>query len=171
MPMPKDMGPDETCPVVVPPTEAMSGGLGDGQIFAGRFRIERRMGRGGMGVVYAAYDEAVGERVAIKVLTHNFGPAVDRFRQEVRLARRVTHRNAARTFDLGEHELHRFITMELVEGESLHERLAREGRLPIDAALDIATQVCMGLHAAHEVGVVHRDLKPANIFIASNVVV
>lgn len=98
--------------------------------FAGRYRIERLIGRGSMGTVYAAHDDTVDELVALKLLVTPDERAFERFRREVRLARKVTHRNAARTFDLGEHGGARFITMELVEGESLRRRLTRDTRLP-----------------------------------------
>ena len=138
-----------------------------GAKFAGRYVIERMLGRGAMGAVYAAQDEDVGERVALKILTCGDAPeVVERFRREVRLARRVTHRNAARTYDLGEHAGQHYLTMELVEGESLQDRMAR-GPLSHDDIVDIGVQLCQGLGAAHAVGVVHRDLKPANVLIES----
>jgi len=136
-----------------------------GHRFADRYVIESVLGRGAMGAVYAAQDEDVGERVALKILTCGDEPeVVERFRREVRLARRVTHRNAARTYDLGERAGLYYLTMELVEGESLRERMAR-GPIPTAELVDIGVQLCRGLAAAHAVGVVHRDLKPANVLI------
>jgi eukaryotic-like serine/threonine-protein kinase len=143
-----------------PPVEPVLGGL-----FAGRFHMERCIGRGSMGTVYAALDHAVEERIALKLLMTPSEQALERFRREVRLARKVTHRNAARTFDLGEHGGARFITMELVDGESLRQRLTRDGRADPAEVVEIARQVSLGLQAAHEVGVIHRDLKPANVLV------
>ncbi len=148
-----------------PPADEGVSPLELGQRFAERYQLITRLGEGGMGTVYSAHDEAVDERVALKVLRDSFGSAVERFRQEVRLARRVTHKNAARTFDLGEHGPYHFITMELIEGESLHAQIEREGRLPLPKVVDIVGQICAGLGAAHAVGVIHRDLKPANVLI------
>ena len=141
--------------------------LAPGDRLAERYRILRELGRGGMGVVFVAFDEKVGEEIALKVLptVGRTETSLARFRQEVRLARHVTHRNVARTFDIGEHgELH-YLTMELVAGESLAEILAREGRLTAERAADLVRQICDGLAAAHDAGVVHRDLKPANILV------
>jgi TolB-like protein/predicted Ser/Thr protein kinase len=136
-----------------------------GELFAGRYRIERSLGRGSMGTVYAAHDDVVGERVALKLLATPSERALERFRREVRLARKVTHRNAARTFDLGEHGGAHFITMELVDGESLRLRLVRDGRVSAAEVVEIARQVGLGLQAAHDVGVIHRDLKPGNVLV------
>ena len=139
-----------------------------GQSFAGRYRIERFLGRGSMGTVYAAHDTAVDEPIALKLLALPRTESIERFGREVRLARRVTHRNTARTFDLGEHEGVHFITMELVDGDSLRVLLAQRGRLEAREVMDIGQQLALGLHAAHEVGVIHRDLKPANALIERN---
>ncbi|MCX4241601.1 serine/threonine-protein kinase [Paraliomyxa miuraensis] len=136
-----------------------------GDSFASRYRVERCLGRGSMGTVYAVFDQVVGERVALKLLALPKDDSIEGFRREVRLARRVTHRNAARTFDLGAHAGVHFITMELIEGESLRVLLARRVRLPEPEAVSIAWQLCLGLQAAHAVEVVHRDLKPANILV------
>ena len=140
-----------------------------GELFAGRYEIEQLLGRGGMGSVFRVRDREVGEIVALKLLdaTAATPDAVERFRREVRLARRVTHRNAARTYDLGEHQTWRFLTMEYVDGESLRAHLART-RPSKARALSFAMQMAEGLAAAHEAGVVHRDLKPANVLIERN---
>src|SRR5262249_37071176 len=125
-------------------------------------------GVGGMGRVYRAIDRELGETVALKLLLKelvNSEAMVDRFRQEVRLARKVTHRNVARTFDIGEHGGEKFLTMELVGGESLSRVLARRGALPEVEALAVARQICDGIAAAHGVGIVHRDLKPDNVLV------
>jgi serine/threonine protein kinase/TolB-like protein len=139
--------------------------LREGSLFAGRYEIEALLGRGGMGSVYRAHDREVDELVALKTLdvTEDDPKALERFRREVSLARRVTHRNAARTYDLGEYGGRRFLTMEYVEGHTLRRWLARRPR-PL-AALDVALQIAAGLGAAHEAGVIHRDLKPGNIMV------
>ncbi|MEM9462719.1 MAG: protein kinase [Myxococcota bacterium] len=155
--------------------EATQGGAGGrslspGSVFAGRYLIERTVGEGGMGSVHAAVDQKLGERVALKVLSavgSLRADALERFRREVRVAHQVTHRNVARTFDIGEHEGLHFLTMELVEGESLAERLRAKGRLGVERVIDIGRQICAGLVAVHEAGLVHRDLKPANVLLES----
>lgn len=137
-------------------------------ILAGRYLLLGLLGTGGMGTVYRARDLELEEEIAVKVLRRELvqnAAIVSRFRQEVKLARRVTHRNVARTFDIGEHGGDRFITMEYIEGESLADRLARRGKLPFGEALDLASSICSGLSAAHAAGVVHRDLKPENVLI------
>jgi serine/threonine protein kinase/tetratricopeptide (TPR) repeat protein len=137
-----------------------------GERFADRYRIEVLLGRGGMGTVYRAFDEAVDEIVALKTLDHyaSADPAqVERFKREVRLARRVTHQNVARTYDLGAHGGRHFLTMEYIDGRSLRGWIS-EG-LTTAAALDVAIQTAAGLSAAHQAGVVHRDLKPSNVMV------
>ncbi len=138
-----------------------------GELVAGRYRIEHKLGAGGMGVVYAVRDERLEERVALKVLTSNAGneQASLRFQREVRLARRVTSPHVARTHDIGTHAGMHFLTMELIEGESVRERLARGGALPLEEGLRVGEGVARGLAAAHAASVLHRDLKPANVMI------
>jgi len=142
--------------------------LVQGTRFAGRYRIDRLLGRGGMAVVYLAHDEVLDESVAVKVLvapSERESERLDRFRREVRLARRVTHRNVARVFDLGEADGVHYLTMEWIDGDSLDRVLARDGRLPPADAVRIATDIADGLAAAHEAGIVHRDLKPGNVML------
>ncbi|HLT38866.1 MAG TPA: protein kinase, partial [Enhygromyxa sp.] len=147
-------------------TIAVRTGVTLGSLFAERYQVEKLLGRGGMGSVYRVHDQEVGETVALKLLDPTIASpeSIERFRREVRLARRVTHRNAARTYDLGEHRGWRFLTMEYVDGESLRSHIGR-GRPSPARAVDFARQMAEGLAAAHEAGVVHRDLKPANVLI------
>jgi predicted Ser/Thr protein kinase len=139
-----------------------------GATLAGRYRIIALLGRGGMGEVYRADDLTVGQAVALKFLPSGVvsSPnAVERFRGEVRIARRVSHPNVCRVYDLGEVEGRLFLSMEYVDGEDLGSLLRRIGRLPPDKALEIARKLCAGLAAAHEKGVLHRDLKPGNVML------
>jgi serine/threonine-protein kinase len=142
-----------------------------GERFADRYRVERLLGRGGMGAVYAVVDETLDDRVALKVLFTERAmheQALARFQREVRLARRVTSPHVARTHDIGVHDGVHYLTMELIEGESLKERLAREGALPLEAVLRIGKSLAQGLASAHEAGVIHRDLKPANVMLGED---
>jgi serine/threonine-protein kinase len=139
-----------------------------GHLLAGRYRIIALLGRGGMGEVYRADDLTLGQSVALKFLPDEAARdqgLLERFKNEVRIARRVSHPNVCRVYDVGEVEGHTFFTMEYVDGEDLASLLRRIGRLPEDKALDIARQLCAGLAAAHVKGVLHRDLKPANIML------
>jgi serine/threonine protein kinase len=139
-----------------------------GMIVAGRYRIVALAGRGGMGEVYRADDLKLAQTVAIKFLpeslTHD-ASALERFHSEVRMARQVSHRNVCRVFDIGEADGTTFLTMEFVDGEDLGSLVRRIGRLSPDKAIEIARQICAGLAAAHERGVIHRDLKPANVML------
>jgi tetratricopeptide (TPR) repeat protein/predicted Ser/Thr protein kinase len=137
-----------------------------GAVVAGRYQILRVLGEGGMGTVYMATDRELNRTVALKTVRQEYAsnPAlIQRFKQELILAREVTHRNVVRIFDLGEAEGVKFITMEYVDGEPLVDVLHRRGRFPPKEAADIIEKVCLALEAAHAEGVVHRDLKPANI--------
>ncbi|MBK6513231.1 MAG: protein kinase [Polyangiaceae bacterium] len=136
-----------------------------GTLIADRYRVEQSLGRGAMGGVFAVLDEWVGERVALKLLATRDASSVERFTHELRLARRVTHKNIGRTFDIGQGTLGRFITMERVVGESLRALLTRRGRLPPDETGALMAQACAGVAAAHEAGVIHRDLKPGNVLL------
>src|SRR5579862_6457479 len=139
-----------------------------GRLVAGRYRIIALLGKGGMGEVYRADDLTLGQAVAMKFLPDEAGHdegLLERFRNEVRMARRVSHPNVCRVYDVGEVDGQTFFTMEYVDGEDLASLLRRIGRLPPDKALDIARHLCAGLAAAHAKGVLHRDLKPANIML------
>lgn len=139
-----------------------------GSVIGQRYRVVSLLGRGGMGEVYRANDLLVGESVALKFLPETVAGnthLVSRFRDEVRIARMVSHPNVCRVHDLGEAEGRLFLSMQFIDGEDLSSLLRRIGRLPEDKALEIAHKLCAGLHAAHAKGVIHRDLKPANIMI------
>ena len=157
---------------LVLPTDLGRNTLEAGQdVAAGRFRIARFLASGGMGEVYDAYDRDIGVHVALKTVTPALvaRPEVrEQFRREVQLARSVTHRNVCRVHDVfgvdGSGPL--FLTMELIEGTTLAERLRLDGPLAPDRALEVLRQVALGLEAAHSSGVVHRDLKCANVILA-----
>src|SRR6201997_4359309 len=139
-----------------------------GRLIAGRYRIIALLGKGGMGEVYRADDLTLGQAVALKFLPDaatQDAALLERFRNEVRIARRISHPNVCRVYDVGEVDGQTYFTMEYVDGEDLASLLRRIGRLPEDKALDIARQLCAGLAAAHAKGVLHRDLKPANIML------
>jgi CHASE2 domain-containing sensor protein len=139
-----------------------------GSLVAGRYRILRTLGSGGMASVYLAEDEVLGEtRVALKILSQTRSlpeSAAERFLREVRLTHKINHENVVRTFDFGQDGGMRFYTMEYLEGQTLG-ALCGQGMLPLTAILKIALQICRGLAAIHSVGVIHRDLKPDNIMV------
>ncbi|HGG58095.1 MAG TPA: serine/threonine protein kinase, partial [Nannocystis exedens] len=138
----------------------------DRSLFAGRYELLREIGRGGMGVVHQARDTMVGDMIALKMLEISASPSsVERFRREVRLARKITHPNVARTHDLGDSQGLHYLTMEYVAGIDLAKLIKREGRLTPIRAASIAWMIGEGLAAAHGAGVIHRDLKPANILV------
>jgi serine/threonine protein kinase len=141
-----------------------------GTLFAARYEIQAVLGEGGMGIVYRAHDRRLEEAVAIKTLRRqalSTDPSLlDRFKQEIRLARRITHPNVVRTHDLGECNGLRFLSMELVAGRTLGQLIEIEKILPTSWGLRIAKQVCRGLAAIHEVGIVHGDIKPQNVMVA-----
>ncbi|HEX4454247.1 MAG TPA: protein kinase [Kofleriaceae bacterium] len=140
-----------------------------GRMLADRYDVLALLGIGGMGAVYRARDRELDEVVALKVIRSEIArdpSALERFRSEVKLARRVTHGNVARTFELGSADGVLFCTMELVDGESLTERLRRAHKLPVAEAVSIACALLDGLAAAHEANVIHRDIKPDNVLLA-----
>src|SRR5947209_1061547 len=139
-----------------------------GRLIASRYRIIALLGKGGMGEVYRQYDPTLGQAVALKFLPDTAASdegMLDRFRNEVRIARRISHPNVCRVYDVGDVDGQTFFTMEYVDGEDLASLLRRIGRLPQDKAVEISRQLCAGLAAAHGKGVLHRDLKPANIML------
>jgi serine/threonine-protein kinase len=142
-----------------------------GTILNDRYRVVGLLGRGGMGEVYRAEDLKLEQPVALKFLPESLsvdGVALSRFHREVRVARQISHRNVCRVYDIGEFDGLHFLSMEYIRGEELSSVLKRFGRLPVDKAVEIARQVCAGLAAAHDAGVLHRDLKPSNVMIDEN---
>jgi len=142
--------------------------LGTGQTFAGRYLIESVLGRGGMGTVYKAKDTELGEIVAIKTLRPELvadDDSRERFKDEIRLTRRITHRNVVRTHDFGETHGLWYITMEYVEGLTVRDLLDSRGTLGVESALAIGTQLAESLAVAHAIGVIHRDIKPQNLLL------
>ncbi len=143
-------------------------GFTRGTTFAGRYEIIEELGSGGMGKVYRVEDKKVGEEVALKVILPGIAVSpktLERFRNELKLARKIKHKNVCQMFDLGEDAGTHFITMEYVPGESLKSFIKRAKRLDIGSAVSVAKEICEGLAAAHKLGVVHRDLKASNIMI------
>ncbi|HKV23660.1 MAG TPA: protein kinase [Candidatus Acidoferrum sp.] len=145
--------------------------LTPGDLIANRYEIVRLLGQGGMGAVYQARDRELDRQVAIKVIRGDMAAnpeILSRFKQELILARQITHKNVIRIFDLGQAEGLKFITMEFIEGENLQSFLRRSKRLQPSEAANIIAQVCRALEAAHAEGVIHRDLKPQNIMLDKN---
>jgi class 3 adenylate cyclase/predicted Ser/Thr protein kinase len=162
---------DETIPGQTAPGVIAARELVPGSVFANRYRIDSIIGRGGMGVVYKAVDAQLDETVAIKTLPGDVmsrSPEdLERFKREIRLARKITHRNVLRTYDYGEAEGVYFISMEFVRGYTLAELLeeAPAHQMVPRVGMGIARQICRGLEAAHEQGIIHRDIKPQNVLI------
>jgi len=151
------------------PTPALGAPISEGHVIAGRYEIKGRLGKGGMGVIYRAHDRMLDEPVALKVLRQEYldTPGMDeRFRSEIKLARKVGHKNVCRIYEYGEAERIRYIAMELIEGTDLKHRLdSTEGGLPVEEAYETAIQTASGLQAIHELGIIHRDLKTPNIML------
>ena len=142
--------------------------LSTGTTFAGRYQIIEELGKGGMGRVYKVFDTKIKEKVALKLIKPEVASdkdTIERFSNELRLSRRIGHRNVCKMFDIGEAEGAHFITMEYVHGEDLKSMIRMSGSLSIGMVLSVGKQVCDGLAEAHNLGVVHRDLKPQNIMI------
>jgi serine/threonine protein kinase len=135
---------------------------------SGRYEVLAEVGRGGMGVVYRAHDHETDEVIALKVLRAELATdssLLERFKRELRLARRITHKNVCRVYDLHRSSALCFVTMEFVEGENLRSVLLRRGGLNLEEGIDVARQVCAALREAHKQGIVHRDLKPENVML------
>jgi serine/threonine protein kinase/Flp pilus assembly protein TadD len=160
---PGDIAASATRTVLLPSVK-----LTTGTTFAGRYQIIEELGRGGMGRVYKVYDQQVEAKVALKLLSPDIASddeTIRRFRDELRLARTISHRNVCRMYDLGQSDGTYYITMEYVPGEDLKSFIRRSGQLTVGKAVGIAAQICEGLAEAHRLDVVHRDLKPQNIMI------
>lgn len=139
-----------------------------GVAFAGRYEVTEMLGKGGMGTVYKALDKELREEVALKLIKPEIAAdekTIERFKNELKLARKIGHRNVGRMYELMETEGNPFITMEFVDGEDLKSHIRRQKQLSQNEAVGIAKQVCEGLSEAHRLGIVHRDLKPQNIMI------
>ena len=170
-----DDAPTDGATIVSASPRSATGPLGVGQAFGARYHIIRVLGVGGMGAVYHAWDAELGMAVALKVIRPETStdPVTAqemerRFKQELVLARQVTHKNVVRIHDLGEIRGIKYITMPYLDGSDLATTLKERSKLPVPEALSIARDVAAGLAAAHEAGIVHRDLKPANIMILSD---
>ena len=170
----------QTCDTETGTTAGSPAGLGlttfvAGQIISGRFRIVRFIGKGGMGEVYEAEDLEVGDRLALKTIRSGISSDplwIARFRQEIKLARKITHPNVCRVFDLESHETDSnrilYLTMELLQGETLADRLDRKGLMSTEESLPLIRQMAAALAAIHAAGVVHRDFKPANVLLVGS---
>jgi len=154
-----------------PPTRTLqttSPNLAIGSTFAGRYQVIEELGKGGMGRVYKVFDTEIQEKVALKLLNQEIAgdeKTIERFRNELKTARKISHKNVCRMYHLSKFEDAQYITMEYVSGEDLKSMIHMMGQLSSGQALTIAKQVCEGLGEAHRLGVVHRDLKPQNIMI------
>jgi serine/threonine protein kinase/Tfp pilus assembly protein PilF len=159
---------EEAQPSITKTLETPVGSLTRGTLFADRYEVIEELGTGGMGSIYRVEDKKIHEDVAIKLIKPEIAAdkrTIERFSNELRIARKIRHKNVCQMFDLGEEKGTRYITMEYVPGEDLKNMIRMTKRLSIATALNIGTQVCEGLTEAHRLGVVHRDLKPANIMI------
>ncbi len=139
-----------------------------GSTFAGRYQIIEELGKGGMGKVYKVLDKDIKEKVALKLLSPEIASdekTIERFSNELKFARKISHRNICRMYDLGKEEGTHYITMEYVPGEDLKRLVRKVGQLSAGKAIFIAKQMCEGLAEAHRLGVVHRDLKPQNVMV------
>lgn len=159
---------DDVQPSFTKTMETPIGELTTGSTFAERYQIIEELGRGGMGRVYKAVDTKLNEKIALKLIRPDIASdekILERFGNELKLARKVTHKNVGRMFDINEERGTHYITMEYVSGQDLKGLIKQSGKLAIGTAISIAKQICEGLLQAHKAGVVHRDLKPNNIMI------
>jgi TolB-like protein/Tfp pilus assembly protein PilF/tRNA A-37 threonylcarbamoyl transferase component Bud32 len=142
--------------------------LTTGSTFARRYQVIEELGRGGMGRVYKVYDTEIKEKIALKLLKPEIGvdrETVERFRNELKFARKIGHRNVCKMYDLNKEESAYYLTMEYVHGEDLKRLIKKMGFIPTGKTVSIARQICQGLAEAHSLGIVHRDLKPQNIMV------
>jgi HAMP domain-containing protein/predicted Ser/Thr protein kinase len=163
-------GPDAT--LKIPAGMANMTVLAPGKMLGTRYEIKSVLGVGGMGMVYKANDRELGEVLAIKTLKPEMVSAdpnaLERFKSEIKLARKIAHRNVVRTYDLGEISGVYYISMEYVEGKSLKDLIRERGRLPASIVMPIAKQLCRALEVSHDEGVIHRDIKPQNMVVQSD---
>src|SRR5450755_2985880 len=171
---PRDLPAPQGAPAADTPPNAV---FAPGQILAGRFKVIRFVARGGMGEVYEAEDQELNERVAVKTARFESSQStheIERFRREIQFARKVTHPNVCRTFDVFRHVSAApgpqseilLVSMELLAGKTLHTRIRVGGRMVTSEALPIVAQLCAGLQAAHSGGVIHRDFKSGSVMPA-----
>jgi serine/threonine-protein kinase len=142
--------------------------LTTGSTFAGRYQIIEELGRGGMGRVYKATDTKINEKVALKLIKSEIASdkkTLERFGNELRIARKITHKNVGKMYDINEEKGTHYITMEYVSGQDLKGFIRQSGQMAIGTSISVAKQFCEGLSEAHKTGVIHRDLKPSNIMI------
>jgi tetratricopeptide (TPR) repeat protein len=170
-----ESGTPEAWSVAVTPRASGAAAVGDdlekGRVLAGRYEILQLLGRGGMGAVYKARDTELDRIVALKLIRPELArnpEILRRFKQELILARQVTHKNVIRIFDLGQSDGIKFITMDFVEGQDLRVLLVERGKFPAEEASRLMLQICRALEAAHSEGVIHRDLKPQNIMVSGD---
>ncbi len=159
---------DEARPSFTKTLETPVEELTTGSTFADRYQIIEELGRGGMGKVYKAVDTRINEKIAIKLIKPEISSdkkTLERFGNELKLARKIAHKNVGKMFDINEEEGTHYITMEYVSGQDLKGLIRQSGKLGFETTISIAKQICEGLSEAHKVGVVHRDLKPNNIMI------
>ena len=159
---------DAAQPPVTKTIETPREELTTGSTFAGRYQIIEELGKGGMGKVYKAVDTRINEKIALKLIKPEIASdkkTLERFGNELKLARKITHKNVGKMFDVNEEQGTHYITMEYVSGQDLKGLIRQSGQLAIGTSISIARQICEGLSEAHKLGVVHRDLKPKNIMI------
>jgi serine/threonine protein kinase/Flp pilus assembly protein TadD len=159
---------EEAQPSITKTIETPREELTTGSTLAGRYQIIEELGKGGMGKVYKALDTRINEKIAIKLIKPEISSdkkTLERFGNELKLARKIAHKNVGKMFDINVEQGTHYITMEYVPGQDLKGLIRQSGQLAIGTSISIATQICEGLSEAHKVGVVHRDLKPNNIMI------
>lgn len=156
----REISPSVTKTLVSPKEE-----LTTGSIFSNRYQIIEELAQGGMGMVYKVHDTEIKEKVALKLLKPEISTdekTIERFRDEIRFARKIVHKNVGRMYDLGKASGNYFITMEYISGQDLKGLIRQSGQLVVATAVNLIKQILEGLAEAHRLGVIHRDLKPIN---------